>query len=173
MLYRGLAEADLSGEGIVRLIQGGTVVKVHLDRQATNISLPVAFYLLCGLAAAMGQILADPSSAIPMLGASGAISGVMGGYLLLYPNVRVFAILPIGFFITSIALPAWAMLGYWFLIQFVSGLAAFGSEIGGVAFWAHVGGFVAGVVLVKLLARSDYILAHRAHHWRPRRLMRD
>jgi membrane associated rhomboid family serine protease len=106
MLYRGLAEADLSGEGIVRLIQGGTVVKVHLDRQATNISLPVAFYLLCGLAAALGQILADPSSAIPMVGASGAISGVMGGYLLLYPNVRVFAILPLGFFVTSIALPA-------------------------------------------------------------------
>lgn len=133
----------------------------------------IAFYLLCGLAAAIGQILTDPSSAIPMVGASGAISGVMGGYLLLYPNVRVFAILPLGFFVTSIALPAWAMLGYWFLIQFVSGLAAFGSEIGGVAFWAHVGGFVAGVVLVKLFARSDYISAHRAHHWRPRRLMRD
>lgn len=133
----------------------------------------IAFYLLCGLAAAMGQILTNPSSAIPMVGASGAISGVMGGYLLLYPNVRVFAMLPLGFFVTSIALPAWAMLGYWFLIQFVSGLAAFGSEIGGVAFWAHVGGFVAGVVLVKVFARSDYISAHRAHHWRPRRLMRD
>jgi membrane associated rhomboid family serine protease len=65
------------------------------------------------------------------------------------------------------------MLGYWFLIQFVSGLAAFGGEIGGVAFWAHVGGFAAGVVLVKLFARPDYISAHRAHHWRPRRLMRD
>ncbi len=131
------------------------------------------FYLLCGLAAAIGQVVTDPSSPIPMVGASGAISGVMGGYLLLYPNVRVFAILPLGFFITSIALPAWAMLGYWFLIQFVSGLAAFGSEIGGVAFWAHVGGFVAGVVLIKLFARSDYVAAHRAHHWRPRRLMRD
>jgi membrane associated rhomboid family serine protease len=133
----------------------------------------VVFYLLSGLAAAIGQVVTDPSSPIPMVGASGAISGVMGGYLLLYPTVRVFAILPLGFFVTSVALPAWAMLGYWFLIQFVSGLAAFGSEIGGVAFWAHVGGFVAGVVLVKLFARSDYISAHRAHHWRPRRLMRD
>jgi membrane associated rhomboid family serine protease len=133
----------------------------------------IAFYLLCGLAAAIGQILTNPSSAIPMVGASGAISGVMGGYLLLYPNVRVFAMVPIGFIITSVALPAWAMLGYWFLIQFVSGLAAFGNEIGGVAFWAHVGGFVAGVVLIKLFARSDYISAHRAHRWRPRRLMRD
>jgi len=133
----------------------------------------IAFYLLCGLAAAMGQIVTDPSSAIPMVGASGAISGVMGAYLLLYPNVRVFALVPLGFFITSMALPAWVMLGYWFLIQFVSGLAAFGGEVGGVAFWAHVGGFVAGVVLIKLFARSDYIANHRAHHWRPRRVAGD
>jgi membrane associated rhomboid family serine protease len=133
----------------------------------------VVYYLLCGLTAAFGQIVTNPSSAIPMVGASGAISGVMGGYLLLYPNVRVFALLPLGFFITSVALPAWMMLGYWFLIQFVSGLAAFGGEIGGVAFWAHVGGFVAGVALVKLFARPDYLAAHRSRHWRPRRLMRD
>jgi len=131
----------------------------------------VIFYLLCGLAAAMGQVLTTPSSAIPMVGASGAISGVMGGYLLLYPNVRVFAFLFLGFFVTSIALPAWMMLGYWFLIQFVSGLAAFGGDLGGVAFWAHVGGFAAGIVLVKLFARSDYIVARRANQWQPRRLV--
>ena len=106
-----------------------------------------------------------------MIGASGAISGVMGAYLVLYPNVRVFALLFLGFFVTSIALPAWMMLGYWFLIQFVSGLAAFGGDLGGVAFWAHVGGFAAGVVLVKLFARSDYIVAHRANHWQPQRLV--
>jgi membrane associated rhomboid family serine protease len=132
----------------------------------------LVFYLVCGLAAAMGQVLTNPSSAIPMVGASGAISGVMGGYLVLYPNVRVFAFLPLGFFITSVALPAWVMLGYWFLIQFVSGLAAFGGEIGGVAFWAHIGGFAAGVVLIKLFARSDYLAAHKSHHWHPRRLLR-
>jgi membrane associated rhomboid family serine protease len=131
----------------------------------------VIFYLLCGLAAALGQVLTNPSSAIPMIGASGAISGVMGAYLVLYPNVRVFALLFLGFFVTSIALPAWMMLGYWFLIQFVSGLAAFGGDLGGVAFWAHVGGFAAGIVLVKLFARSDYIVAHRANHWQPRRLV--
>jgi len=131
------------------------------------------FYLLCGLAAAMGQVLTNPDSAIPMVGASGAISGVMGAYLVLYPNVRVYALVFLGFFVTSIALPAWMMLGYWFLIQFVSGLAAFGGDIGDVAFWAHIGGFAAGVVLVKLFARSDYIEARRAHQWRPRRLMRD
>jgi membrane associated rhomboid family serine protease len=133
----------------------------------------IIFYLVSGLAAAMGQIVTNPSSQIPMVGASGAISGVMGGYLLLYPSVRVFAIVPLGFFLTSVALPAWVMLGYWLLIQFVSGLVSFGGDMGGVAFWAHIGGFVAGMVLVKLFARSDYIATHRAHHWRPRRVLRD
>jgi rhomboid family protein len=131
----------------------------------------IAFYLLCGLTAAAAQIITSPDSAIPMVGASGAISGVMGGYLLLYPTVRVYTLLVLGFFITSMALPAWVMLGYWFLIQFVSGWVSFGGEGGGVAFWAHVGGFVVGVVLVKLFARSDYVAEHKAHHWRPRRVM--
>lgn len=128
------------------------------------------FYLLCGLAAAAAQIVTSPSSPIPMVGASGAISGVMGAYLVLYPRVRVYTLVPLGFFITSMALPAWVMLGYWFLIQFVSGLVSVGGEGGGVAFWAHVGGFVAGLVLVKLFARSDYVAEHQAHHWRPRRV---
>jgi membrane associated rhomboid family serine protease len=133
----------------------------------------VAFYLLCGLAAALAQVALDPASELPMVGASGAISGVMGAYLVLYPRVRVFAMVPIGFFLTSIALPAWTMLVYWLVIQVVSGLVMLpGAEGGGVAFWAHVGGFVAGLVLVKLFARPDYLAAHRAHHWRPRHLVR-
>ena len=131
----------------------------------------IGFYLLCGLAAAAAQVITGPGSAIPMVGASGAISGVMGGYLLLYPTVRVYTLVVLGFFITSIALPAWVMLGYWFLIQFVSGWVSFGGEGGGVAFWAHVGGFVAGIVLVKMFARSDYLAEHKSHHWRPRRVM--
>jgi rhomboid family protein len=132
----------------------------------------VVFYLLCGLAAALLQVAVTPGSGVPMVGASGAISGVMGAYLILYPRVRVFAMVPIGFMLTSIALPAWAMLVYWLLLQFVSGLTLLGRDTGGgVAFWAHVGGFVAGVVLIKLFARSDYIAAHRAHHWHPRRLV--
>jgi membrane associated rhomboid family serine protease len=131
----------------------------------------VVFYLLCGLMAALLQVLTSPASGVPMVGASGAISGVMGAYLVLYPRVRVFALVPIGFILTSVALPAWTMLGYWILIQFVSGLTAIGGEPGGgVAFWAHVGGFVAGVALIKLFARSDYVGAHQAHHWQPRRL---
>jgi membrane associated rhomboid family serine protease len=133
----------------------------------------IAFYLLCGLAAAFAQILANPSSAIPMVGASGAISGVMGAYLVLYPRVRVFAILPLGFFFTTIAVPAWVMLGYWFLIQFVSGLVSVGSDQGGVAFWAHIGGFIAGVVLIKLFARQEYVTAHRSQHYRPQRVLRE
>ena len=132
----------------------------------------IVFYILSGLAAAFAQVVTKPDSAIPMVGASGAISGVMGGYLVLYPQVRVFAVVFIGFMFTSVALPAWMMLVYWLFIQFLSGLAAFGGDVGGVAFWAHIGGFVTGVVLVKLFARPEYLAAHRAHQWQPRRLAR-
>jgi len=131
----------------------------------------VIFYLACGLAAALLQVVAEPDSVIPMVGASGAISGVMGGYLVLFPRVRVFTLVPLGFFITTVALPAWVMLIYWMALQLLGGFSSLvaAGEGGGVAFWAHVGGFVAGVVLVKLFARPDYLLAHRAHHWQPQR----
>jgi membrane associated rhomboid family serine protease len=129
----------------------------------------LAFYLACGLAAAALQVATDPQSAIPMVGASGAISGVMGGYLLLYPRVRVFTVVPFGFFLHTIALPAWVMLIYWMGLQFLGGISSIGAEGGGVAFWAHIGGFAAGVVLVKLFARPDRAAAHRASHWRPAR----
>ena len=132
----------------------------------------VVFYLACGLVAALAQVVTNPASAVPMVGASGAISGVMGGYLVLFPHVRVFALVWLGFLVTSVALPAWLMLVYWFALQFVSGLAVFGGDVGGVAFGAHVGGFVVGLILVKLFARADYLAAHRAHHWRPQRLVR-
>jgi membrane associated rhomboid family serine protease len=129
----------------------------------------VVFYLVCGLVAALAQVALYPASRIPMVGASGAISGVMGAYLILYPHVRVFALLPP--FFVSIALPAWTMLLYWLALQFLGGLGGLAGEGGGgVAFWAHAGGFVAGLVLIKLFARSEYVAAHRAHHWRPQRL---
>jgi membrane associated rhomboid family serine protease len=126
----------------------------------------IIFYLLCGIGAALAQVFADPNSIVPMVGASGAISGVMGAYIVLYPRVRVFTLVPLGFFITSIALPAWVMLGYWMLLQVLGGVA--GQEGGGVAFWAHVGGFVCGVLLIRLFARREYIAEHKARHWRPR-----
>ena len=132
----------------------------------------VVFYLMTGLAAAFGQIITNPDSIIPMVGASCAISGVMGAYLILFPRVKVYVLVPIFIFFTSIALPAWVMLGYWFFIQLASGLLSSGA-MGGVAFWAHVGGFLAGVVLIKFFTREEYLQAHRAHHWRPQRLMRD
>ncbi|MPZ17151.1 MAG: rhomboid family intramembrane serine protease [Luteitalea sp.] len=128
----------------------------------------VAFYLLCGLGAALLQVVTEPDSGVPMVGASGAISGVMGAYLVLYPKVRVFTIVPLGFFLTSVALPAWVMLGYWVLLQFLGGFSRIGGEGGGVAFWAHVGGFVVGLILIKLFTRPDHFAAHRSHHWQPR-----
>src|SRR5262245_8957390 len=130
----------------------------------------VVFYLLTGIAAALTQVMLTPASGVPMVGASGAISGVMGGYILLYPHVRVYMLVPLGFILTSMAWPAWMMLGYWFLIQFVSGLTVMGREGGGVAFWAHFGGFIAGIVLVKLFARPAYLAEHQVRQWRPRRV---
>jgi len=132
----------------------------------------LAFYLISGLAAALGQIITNPSAIVPMIGASGAISGVMGAYLVLYPRVRVYVLVPIFIIFTSIALPAWMMLGYWFLLQLFSGVLS-SSDVGGVAFWAHVAGFIAGVVMIKLFVRDEYVAAHRAHQWRPQRLTRD
>jgi rhomboid family protein len=128
------------------------------------------FYLLCGLAAALLQVMAQPNSNIPMVGASGAISGVMGAYLVLFPRVRVYTLVPLVFIMTSVALPAWVMLLYWAFLQFVGGLGAVGAEGGGVAFWAHVGGFLAGIVLVKLFARSDRMAQHTARQWTPGRV---
>jgi membrane associated rhomboid family serine protease len=129
----------------------------------------VIFYLLCGVAAAFAQVIDDPGSVVPMVGATGAISGVMGAYLILFPRVRVFTLVTLGFFITTVALPAWTMLLYWMALQMLGGLSSIGAEGGGVAFWAHVGGFVAGVVLVKLFARPDHLAEHRHHHWQPQR----
>jgi membrane associated rhomboid family serine protease len=132
-----------------------------------------AFYLLSGVAAALLQVMLDPAAVLPMVGASGAISGVMGGYLVLYPTARVFTLVPVGFFLMSMALPAWTMLIYWFVIQLLGGVTAVaGTKSGGVAFWAHIGGFVAGLVLVKLFARRDYVAAHRAGTYRPANLRR-
>jgi membrane associated rhomboid family serine protease len=132
----------------------------------------IVFYLVCGLAAALAQVFTNPASSVPMVGASGAISGVMGAYLILYPRVRVHTLVPLGFFLTTIALPAWVMLLYWAFLQFASGLVSIGSaETGGVAVWAHVGGFVAGIILVKLFAVPSNLAAHKAHHWQPRRAL--
>ena len=122
----------------------------------------LVFYLACGVAAALAQTLSNPSSMIPTVGASGAVAGVMGGYFLLYPRARVLMLVPF-IFIFFLWLPAWAVLGYWFVLQFLSGLGSslVGANSGGVAFWAHVGGFLAGVLLVRLFpARTQRYRFH-------------
>ncbi len=125
----------------------------------------VAFYLLCGLVAAVAQIISNPASAIPMVGASGAIGGVMGAYILLYPRIRVHMIVFLGFFVTTFAVPAVFMLGYWLLIQVFSGVASLGAQGGGVAFWAHVGGFISGAILILFFRDKALLALHPYHGW--------
>jgi len=120
----------------------------------------LVFYLLTGVLASAAHIVTDPGSAIPTVGASGAISGIMGAYIVLYPKVRVLTLV----IIRVIPLPAWVMLAYWFILQVLGGGAAMAEGGGGVAFWAHVGGFVAGVVLVKLFEKRKLVGAKRAGH---------
>jgi membrane associated rhomboid family serine protease len=108
----------------------------------------LVFYLLCGVAAAMTQILLSADSTLPMVGASGAIAGVLGGYILLYPRARVRCLWILFIIITTIRVPAWLLLGIWFVSQLLIPLSS------GVAAMAHVGGFIAGLVLVKLFARE-------------------
>jgi hypothetical protein len=109
------------------------------------------FYLLCGVAAAATQWLVDPYSEVPMVGASGAIAGVLAAYLVLFPRARVLTLVPV-FFVFFVELPAFVLMPLWFVLQFFSGVASLGLETGGgVAYWAHIGGFVAGLGLVFLL----------------------
>jgi membrane associated rhomboid family serine protease len=119
----------------------------------------LVFYLLCGATAALAQTFTDPASIVPMVGASGAIAGVMGAYFVLYPRSRIVTLVPIFFFIRIIEVPAIFFLGIWFLMQFASGLGsiatAAGEPAGGIAFWAHVAGFGAGLATVTLFRRPE------------------
>jgi membrane associated rhomboid family serine protease len=121
----------------------------------------LVFYLLCGAVAALAEGAAEPASVVPMVGASGAISGVMGGYIVLYPRVRVHMIVFLFVFITRIVVPAFLMLGYWFLLQLLSHLARDPSKTGGTAFLAHAAGFIAGMVLI-LMFRNRGLVARRS-----------
>jgi membrane associated rhomboid family serine protease len=119
----------------------------------------LVFYLLCGIAAALAQTITDPSSVVPMVGASGAIAGVMGAYFVLYPHSRILTLVPIFFFVQLIEVPAIFFLGIWFVMQFLSGVGsiatAAGGPAGGIAFWAHVAGFAAGLGAVGLFKRPE------------------
>ena len=122
----------------------------------------LVFYLLCGIAAALTQAMLSPHSGIPMVGASGAIGGVMGAYVVLYPRVQIHMLIFLFVIITRIVVPAFWMLGYWFLLQLVGGWGSFGSNTGGTAFWAHTGGFLAGVLLVWIFRDPELVAEHRA-----------
>jgi len=111
----------------------------------------IGFYLICGLTAAGLQMALNPASTIPMVGASGAISGVLGAYILLYPRVKVLTLVFLGFFITTARIAAGWFLGIWFGIQALYAFASVPGDGGGVAFWAHVGGFLAGMGLIFLM----------------------
>jgi len=117
----------------------------------------LVFYLLCGLAAVGLHMVFEPGSRIPIVGASGAIAGVMGAYVVLYPHGRVLTLVPVFFFPLFFRLPSYVFLGFWFLMQVLSGLASRGAaEAQAVAWWAHVGGFVAGMLLIRVFRRPGH-----------------
>jgi membrane associated rhomboid family serine protease len=135
----------------------------------------VVFYLACGWAATYAHIWAEPASRMPSIGASGAIAGVLGAYVSLYPRARVVTLLPLGLFSQFVELPAVFFLGFWFLQQFVMGalsLKAPTAETDGVAWWAHIGGFVTGLVLVWLLQKPARRAAARDLWWQQPRQRR-
>jgi membrane associated rhomboid family serine protease len=131
----------------------------------------ILFYLLSGVGAAAAHLISAPHSMVPVLGASGAVSGVLGAYLLLFPHARVMTLIPLGLYSRVIYLPSWVLLVLWFGLQVFSGWYTAGSragaEEGGVAFWAHVGGFVAGMALIPVFKRRDarfFMPGHKHPH---------
>jgi membrane associated rhomboid family serine protease len=127
----------------------------------------VVFYLVAGMLASAAHIVANLNSTIPSLGASGAISGVLGAYLLLYPRAQVLTLIPLGFLMRLMYIPAGFALGIWFLLQLLSGSMS-GGQGGGVAWWAHIGGFVAGMALVGLFKRRSVRFFNPPHYHRSR-----
>lgn len=126
------------------------------------------FYLLCGVAAALTQVAINPDSRVPTIGASGAIAGVMGAYLVKYPRARILTLVFIVFFITFYELPAWLVLAYWFILQLFSGVGSVAySQLseGGVAWFAHIGGFITGVVLIYLFPTRSVYQRRRDLNW--------
>jgi membrane associated rhomboid family serine protease len=116
----------------------------------------LAFYLICGILASAGHVFSNPHSVLPSIGASGAIAGVMGAYIMLYPRARVWTLIFLGFFVRLMYIPAGVILGFWILLQFINGSMMAGrQDVGGVAFWAHVGGFIAGILLVGIFKKRN------------------
>ena len=128
----------------------------------------ILFYLACGFAAAFTQVYFSPDSRVPMIGASGAIAGVMGAYMVKFPQSQIRTLIFIFIFITTVDVPAWAMLIYWFFIQFVSGVGSLGTAQyaqGGTAFFAHVGGFLTGIGLIFLMRPQQRYTRRKDLYW--------
>jgi membrane associated rhomboid family serine protease len=127
----------------------------------------ILFYAICGVIAVFSHAITDPSSTVPMVGASGAISGILGAYLLLFPRAQVLVLIPLGLYTRMMYVPAALVLGLWFVMQVLSGGMSLGRTGGGVAFFAHVGGFVAGMLLIGVFKRSDvrFFSPARHHAW--------
>jgi len=119
------------------------------------------FYLICGIVAGLTQVFIDTSSTVPLIGASGAIAGVLGAYIVLFPKGNVRTLIFLGIFVTIVLIPAWIMIGIWIFLQFISGIGSLGvaQQTGGVAFFAHIGGFITGMILV-------WIFRNKAAHQR-------
>jgi len=115
----------------------------------------ILFYLICGIAAVYTFSIVNPTSTIPMIGASGAVSGVLGAYLILFPRAKVLTLVPFGFYIQLIKVPALFVLGFWIIVQFINGMLTAGSG-SGVAWFAHVGGFLSGVLLIGLFKKRRW-----------------
>ncbi len=129
----------------------------------------LVFYIICGFSAAIFQTLTNIHSTVPMIGASGAISGVLGAYLIFFPKSRILTLLPIFFFIQLVHIPAAVFIIIWFIFQFLSGVATLPAEpgIGGIAFWAHIGGFASGLILARFFHKNGSIRISRVskyHH---------
>ena len=122
------------------------------------------FYILGGVIASAAHILTNPTSRIPTVGASGAIAAVLGAYLVLFPSQKVLTLIPFGFWLRMTMVPAFVVLGLWFLLQFFSGVLSLGGpDVGGVAFWAHIGGFISGVIFGLLFKKPDR--NYPVYHW--------
>jgi membrane associated rhomboid family serine protease len=128
----------------------------------------LVFYLLCGIAAALVHVMSSPYSRVPTVGASGAIAGVMGAYVVKFPHSRILTLVPIFVFFTTMELPAVVILVYWFVLQIFSGLGSIGySNVsrGGIAWWAHAGGFLAGMILINIMGARERFRHRRDLQW--------
>ncbi len=140
----------------------------HVERSMGHLR-HLAFYLLCGLGANALEIATAVDSSLPGLGASGAIAGVLGGFLVLYPTSRIGTLIPLGFLVFPARIHAWVFIAFWFVLQLFSGIASVGGDAataGGVAYWAHVGGFLAGVLLIRPFTLSDRVRQLQNYHTR-------